>query len=305
MLLPGSLASAQEADTPVFRAGSSLVRVDVQVIGRGGRVLGDLQAEDFAIYDEGQAREIAHFGRESEPLDLLLLLDVSGSMRRSIERMAETARLALRQLHPDDRVGVMLFARQIEVWEEFTKDFALVSDGMKDAVKERGLGTGTAINEGLLAAARHMGAQPVRGRRAILIVTDNMGLNYRVSDEQVLRALYAADSVLNAILIGKQKHPDPAPRGAVLNPDFTPPDVFKLAEESGGEALEAGKIGETFAQMIERIRARYSLHYAPPEDLGESSFRRIRVELTPQARRRHSSARIRARAGYYPGRMLR
>ena len=53
-----------------------------------------------------------------------------------------------------------------------------------------------------------MRTQPRRqARRAVLIVTDNQSLNYMVPDDDVLRALYGADTVLNAILIGKQKPP--------------------------------------------------------------------------------------------------
>jgi hypothetical protein len=102
-------------------------------------------------------------------------------------------------------------------------------------------------------------------------------------------------------LVGKQKRPEPAKPGQYVNPDFTPSDVFKLAEQTGGEAMEAGKIGESFRNIIERIRARYSIQYeAPPSEPG--AFHRIRVELTPEARRHHRDAVVQARAGYYAAR---
>ncbi len=264
---------------------------------RGGRVIPDLTEQDFAVFDENQPAKIVHFGRESEPLDLLLLLDVSGSMRHSLEQMAITARLALKQLYTGDRVGVMLFARRAEVREEFTTDFGSVQDEIRDAVRDQTLGSGTAINSSIIAAARYLQDQPVRGRRAILMVTDNMGLNYQVPDSEVIRALYSADTVLNAIVVGRGNRPEPPKAGRYVNPDFTPPDVFKVAEESGGEAMLAGRIGDSFEQMIERIRARYNLQYPAPE-APAGALRHIRVELTPQARKRHSDAVIRARAGY-------
>jgi VWFA-related protein len=295
ILLLAATASAQE---PVFRAGVSLVKVDAQVTDRRGRVIRDLAKEDFQLFDENQPQKIEYFGRESEPLDLLLLLDVSGSMHRSLDEMAATARLALKQLYTDDRVAVMLFARNAEVREPFTSDFGAVQEEIRDAVRAKNLGAGTAINESIIKAAQYVSKQPVKGRRAILIVTDNLSLNYKVTDEDVIRELYAADAVLNAILIGKQKRPDPPRPGAYVNPDFTPSDVFKLAERTGGEAVESRKAGESFQQMIERIRARYSLQYPAPA-ASPGGFRRIRVELSPEARRRHPGAVVRARAGYY------
>src|SRR5207248_9503793 len=105
-------------------------------------------------------------------------------------------------------------------------------------------------------------------------------------------------TVLNAIVVRKGKPPEPLKPGRYHNPDFTPPDVFKLSEQSGGEAMHSGKIGETFQEMIERIRARYNIQYqAPPAEPG--SFRHVAVQLSSTARRRHPEAVVRARAGQY------
>ncbi len=298
MVLP---AAAQEPGAPVFRAGVSLVKVDAQVVDRRGRVIEDLTAADFRVYDEGRPREIAHFGRESEPLDLVLLLDVSGSMHRALQEMAGAAQAALGALTAGDRVALMLFARSAALREPFTDDFAALQSGMRSAVADRGLGSGTAINSAIIDAAGYLVREGRNARRAVLIVTDNRSLNYKVPDEDVLRALYGGDAVLNAILIGKQRRPDPLPEGAYVNPDFTPSDVFKLAGETGGEALEARRPGESFQQMIERIRARYGLHYEAPA-ATPGAFRRITVELAPEALKRYPGAAVRARAGYYAAR---
>ena len=267
---------------------------------RNGRAITGLAAEDFRVFDDGRPQRIAYFGHESDPLDLVLLLDVSGSMHRHLEEMAATARAALAQLHDGDRVGVMLFAREAQVRQELTADFGRVEREMRDAVRDRSLGSGTAINAAVLAAAKYAGGQERRGRRAVLIVTDNLSLNYQVPDDLVIRGLLDADAVLNAILIGKQRRPDAPRRGSYVNPDFTPSDVFKLAAETGGEALESGRLGESFRQMIERIRARYDIQYNAPES-APGVFHRVTVELTAEARKKHAGAVVRARGGYYSG----
>ena len=43
------------------------------------------------------------------------------------------------------------------------------------------------------------------------------------------------------------------------NPDFTPANVFRIAEQTGGEVLRADKAGVRFQEMLEHIRVRYSL----------------------------------------------
>ncbi len=286
------------AQEPLFRAGVTLVRVDAQVSTPKGQTVEGLTAEDFQLFDNDQRQKIVYFGHETEPIDLMLLLDVSGSMHRSLEQMAAAAQTALGQLHSDDRVAVMLFARHAKVREEFTTSIPQIQDEIRNAVRDQTLGSGTVINGSIIAAAEYIARQPVRGRRAILILTDNQSLNYQVPDERVVEALWQADTVLNAIVVGKLRRPDAPKAGVRLNPDFTPSDVWKLAGESGGEAVEAARVGESFRQMIERIRARYYLQYEAPQ-AGQGTLRRVRVELSPGALQRYPKAIIRARTGYY------
>ncbi len=268
------------------------------MVDREGRNITGLEQRDFQIFDNGQPQKIAYFARESEPLDLLLLLDVSGSMSRSLEQLAATAEGALAQLHSGDRAGLMLFARHVKVSEPFTSDFASVVMGIREGVRDPSLGSGTAINSAIVSAALYLQKELARGRRAILIVTDNQSLNYQVPDEEVLRQLFAADAVLNGMVIGKRKRSAPARPGAYVNPDFTPSDVFRVSERSGGEAIEASKPGEALGRMIERIRARYGMQYVAPAS-QPGVFHEIRVELSPEARNRYPSAKVRARSGYY------
>jgi Ca-activated chloride channel family protein len=290
---------------PTFQTGVTWVRVDVQV-GDKNRTLSGLTREDFVVYDEGRPQEIGYFGHDSEPLDLLLLLDVSGSMRRYLEQMAATAKEALRQLHPGDRVGVMLFSRRAEVHQDLTADFAQVEQGLQEAVRVTDLGSGTRINPAILSAAAHLASQPAAaagsaaprpGRRAVLIVTDNLSLNYLAPDEKAIESLLSADAVLNAIVVGRGERPKPPRPGEYVNPDFTPADVFRIAEDTGGEAVKAQRADVSFRDMIERIRTRYNIQYRAPEGTA-GTFRGIRVDLSPDARRRHPRAWVRARSGY-------
>ncbi len=282
----------------MFRATTSWVRVDVQA-GEKRRVLSGLTKDDFVVYDEGQPQRVLYFGRESEPLDVLLLLDVSGSMRQYLEQMANNAGQALAALHDGDRVGVMLFSRRTKLEEELTDSRAQVIERLKQAVRIDSLGSGTRINPAILDAAAYLARQgAAKGRRAILMVTDNASLNYQSPDGKAIEALLGADTVLNAIVVGKGERPKPVGPGVYVNPDFTPSDVFHIAEETGGEAVKASHAGVSFRDMMESIRTRYNIQYSAPESAAAGGFRRIRVELSPEARRRHPGAWVRARSGY-------
>ena len=106
-------------------------------------------------------------------------------------------------------------------------------------------------------------------------------------------------SVLNALIVRKGPKPPVVRSTGYTNPDFAPPDVSKIAGRTGGVAVErAGQVGDVFQKIIERIRSRYFVQYtAPAAEAG--AFRHIRVELTPDARRRRPEAVVRAREGYY------
>jgi len=272
--------------------------VDAQVV-EGTDVVKDLKQEDFSVFDEKQPQKILYFGRDAEPVSLLLLLDVSGSMKKYVDQVASVARDSLRYLKPGDKVAVMVFAKGTMVRRDFTGDFDAVAREIKAANWEERLGSGTAINDAIVDASKYIRETAGEtGRRSILILTDNLGLNYKNPDDKVIQGLYEADAVLNAMVVGKGERPAPVRPGHYVNPDFTPPDVFHIADETGGEAVKVGRAATTFPEMIERIRTRYSLQYHTPEG-GVSGFRSIRVELTAMAKIRHPNAEIRARKGYF------
>lgn len=301
-------APEPQGQTPTFRTGVAQVRLDVQVV-EGKEIVRGLDKSDFVVYDNGVEQPLTYFGREPAHVRLLLLLDVSGSMKKHLQLMATTARQAMHYMRFGDRVGIMLFSRDTKVREEFTTDLGEVTREIQDSVWDENMGAGTAINASLLSAAGYMrsyseqedGAEQAHEHRAVLIVTDNLSLNYKTPDEEVLRALYENDTVLNAIVMGKGERPGAAPPGRVRNPDFSPSDVFYLSEQSGGEAVKAERADAAFPEMIERIRTRYTLLYSPPP-ARPAEFRRVRVELTPATRKLYPKAIVRCRAGYYASR---
>jgi hypothetical protein len=111
--------------------------------------------------------------------------------------------------------------------------------------------------------------------------------------------MHASDAVVNGIIVGKAERPERGVSGGTYrNPDFTTPDIFLIAEQTGGEAIKADKAGRAFSTMIERIRSRYSLHYNVPSGAVAGSFRKVEVKLTPEARQRYPRAELRHRPGY-------
>ena len=288
-----------DAETgPTFKTGVSDVRVDVQVTN-GDKLIQDLSKSDFSVSDEGQPQSIVSFAHGDEPLNLILLLDVSGSMQKYIDQISLEAREALDHLRPGDRVALMVFAKSTALAQDFSDNLAETARNIGGAVKDWDVGSSTMINSAVLDAAHYMdlNAGPA-GRRAILILTDNLSTSYRLTDGQVIRELNKADTVMNAIVTGRAIRPLPLAAGTQSNPDLTPANVYDLAERTGGEWVKAENAGDSFKDMIERIRSRYMLAYHEP-DASPGTFRHITVTLDDAARKRYPGAELHSRSGYY------
>jgi VWFA-related protein len=296
---PAPIASDQPAEeTAIFKTGVSDVRVDVQVT-QGDKLVQDLEKSNFSVTDEGQAQSIVSFAHGDEPVNLIVLLDISGSMQKYIDQISMEAREALDHLRPGDRVALMVFAKTTAVAQGFSDNLAETARNIGGAVKDWDVGSSTMINSAVMDAAHYMEkhAGP-SGRRAILILTDNLSTSYRLTDGQVIRELEKADTVFNAIITGRAIRPAALAPGKVTNPDYTPANVYDLAEKTGGEWVKAENAGDSFRDMIERIRSRYMLAYHAPE-AQPGTFRHITVTLDDAARKRYPGAELHSRSGYY------
>jgi len=292
-------AQDAEGDPVIFKTGVADVRLDVQVT-EGPNLIKDLTKNDFVVTDEQQPQTIVSFSHGDEPLNLILLLDISGSMEQYIDQISQTARESLNHLRPGDRVAIMVFAKKTAVHQGFSDNLAETARQIGSAVTNWDVGSTTQINSAVMDAAQYMmkHAGP-SGRRAILILTDNLSMSFQLTDGQVIRELNKADTVFNAIVTGHAIRPDlPGPRALSHDPDLTPANVFHLAEETGGEWTKAGDATATFAAMIERIRSRYMLAYHEPDSTA-GTFRHVTVSLSPEAHKRYPSAELHTRSGYY------
>jgi VWFA-related protein len=290
-------ASLWPDDSPQFTGGVTLVHVDVQVNNGGGNLATGLTQSDFRVFDNGAEQKIVAFGAEEQPLDLVLLFDVSGSMRVAVRQVAEVGREAMGQLRSGDRVAVMTFASDSHLIRPFTDDRSLVERSLLDLERGRFFGN-THIDDGIYeAAGLFFGLrdddQPGR-RHAVLVLTDNHGGGRRKT-QAAIDNLWEADATLSGLVT-----PVHVAAGFRWEEDRTDlhGGIERSVEASGGEMLAAGNIGTTYPMMIRRLRRRYSLYYRLPDGASDSA-RAVRVELSPDTRRLYTGAVVLARTGYF------
>jgi VWFA-related protein len=321
------------ADDAVFRSDVALVRVDAQVLDRSNRAITGLRAEDFVLRDEGQVQPIRNFASENMPVDVLLLLDVSGSMRPHLQRISEAAGQALRVLREGDRVGIMVFDRYTRIRLPLRPQRQDVERELHRLLREESFNGGTDITRGLLDAAAYIGREGRRdARRAIVIVTDDETERER-DEDRVSNALLRADAVLSALLApdamryrsGRQYPPGGGtwpgnggglggPLGGIILGRRGPyggrgggpsmgsrthsAGTAEIAHRSGGDSVP---VDDAYALQttLERIRQRYALYFYLPAGVRQGQQRSISVELSAAALRRNPYAEVRYRREYY------
>jgi VWFA-related protein len=290
------ICSAQEA--PTFRSDVALVRVDAEVTN-GTKTLNGFRKEDFIVKDKGQPQQILYFSREQVPLDVILLFDISGSMRPNVERVAASAHTALAELHPGDRVAIMTFHRSSRIVAPLSEDLAAVERTINDKVVDGRFGGGTRLLAGVDDAAKYFLEQPRNERRrAVVILTDNYGQRSR-QGSTVVHRLWEADASLSGLIIRRPGDQVVNTVAMAMNPLILAlrEGMEGVAERTGGDTLKADNAGEDFREMMRRIRQRYSLYYAMPQGKpGEQ--RMVKVELSSEALSNYPKARVRAPKGY-------
>src|SRR5205807_10158293 len=145
-LLAATTVAQQREPDEVIKVNTDLVVFDAQVIDKKSkRIIGDLTRDDFEITDNGVKQQISYFSRDELPLSIILLIDVSRSVRPILHDIRDGALNALKHLKPDDQVAVMAFASETKLAEDFTKDRALVLRKTDEATATDVLGNATFV----------------------------------------------------------------------------------------------------------------------------------------------------------------
>lgn len=324
----GCLWTARADDPVVFRSDVALVRVDAQVVDRSNRTIQGLGPRDFVLRESGKFQNIQSVDSENLPIDLVLLLDVSASMRPHIQRVSNASHDALRQMRDEDRIAIMVFDRASRVRMGFRSSREAERE-LERVLQDETFRGGTDITLGMYDAADMLRREGRReARKAIIIVTDDETERNRDVDG-VSRALSQADAVLSALIApdamrgrygnGGGRYPGggypggggglggiilgrprgyPGGGGGQMGPHTQSAGTREIALRSGGDSMP---VDDTYAlqDTLTRIRQRYALHFSLPEGVRPGEERYITVELADAIRNRYPGAEVRYRQSYF------
>ena len=336
----GILATAAvflRADDPVFKSDVALSRVDAQVVDRNGRAIADLQVRDFVLRVDGKVTPIKNFDSENMPIDILLLLDVSGSMGPHVQRIADAAQQALNVLAEHDRIAIMVFDTRTRERLPFTDSRSEVTGELRHLVRSESFNGGTRITSAMIDAAQYVQRHArADARRAVVILTDDETQDSE-DEPRVESALRRANAVLS-FLQAPYEPPQMTNRGpggrrggggiglgipgigfpgsgggwpgstgrtpgggggGGYDPSHTA-GTDTIAHDSGGDTMSIND-ASALEDTLSRLRQRYALHFYLAEEAQAKSDHNIRVDLSTEARIRFPDAEIRSRQVFMSG----
>jgi Ca-activated chloride channel family protein len=327
-----SSTAAGLAGNAAIRSHVTLVQVACTVTTPDGTQVRGLTQEDFHLFEDGAAQEIASFDASATPANIALVLDVSPSIFRELEEMRAAAHSLAANLSPADQIAVVSFSSEAHLLLPFSTDRALLDR----AIRSKNLAGVENSSESNIYESVFLTAQELfrgrTGRKAIVLLTDGqdsgLGLTWdpssaqpheggessRLSFDDVARELGADGIALfivstenrpramtpawlethrNEMLVNRDSRREQMPHYTLY--------LAELARRVGGQLYflrEIGNLSEIYRRIALTISAEYTLGYYPSSGTARPGWRSLRVELSGDAKAPLGS-KLTHRSSYY------
>ena len=278
-------ASPFDVRTP---AGASLARVQARVTDRTGRAVTGLTAKDFTLTEGGVERPVREVTATTAPFNLVLLLDVSGSVEERIDFIRKAALAFLNTAGPQDRIAIVSFHDDVQVVSEFTSDRRVLTERIKDIQA----GGATALYDALGYSLVHV-LRPLRGERTgVVVLSDGDDNRSFLSFGTVLDAVYETGAIIFPLYVPSGLIPSSSAPAATATLDPTRTRFLeltsraheegqRLAEVSGGTYYPITRLEQlqrAYDDVAAQLRTAYTITYEA--GAGPRPDARVRVKVS-------------------------
>lgn len=273
-----------------FRASVDVVRIDALVL-QNGRPAAGLTAGDFIVTDNGVPQTVTVRPLARQPIDAVIALDTSDSVRGpALERLRAAAAALVDQLTREDRATLVTFSHIVTLGPR-----ELASDALAPSLQGLAADGGTALVDAVTSA---LAWATGRERSMLLLVfSDGRDTASWTRSEQALALARTSHAVVDAVVAGDLLPTSTARigRGGFLEqPTADERLLADLAALTGGRVRDGaagGGLARAFREALEQFRARYEITYTASDKAPGWHAIEVRV---PGRR----SATVHARRGY-------
>ena len=295
-LMFGSPAPAQNQDQSVIRVGVNLVLLDATVKTKSGQIMADLKKEDFEVREDGVAQKIDVFSRDALPINVALVLDLSDSIGPFLGPLRDAANTALAALKPDDEVALFTFSTEAQLRVPFTTDKTEIAN----QINSFHAGGATNINDGIFLASQYLLKLPPKGRRVIILISDDVGTDAGgQGTHDIVTEAIAADAVLYNLKIPGYNPPQTLFAASMI-PGLV--NIRKVTDETGGEIFnvqDVAHLDTVFRALIERIKTRYTLGYYTNATAALGKPHKLDVRLASSFGKKNRDYIVLSKSGFY------
>jgi VWFA-related protein len=248
------------------------------IVTANGQFVRGLRQQDFQVFEDGVPQPIASLVTEDAPLDLVLAVDISGSMEGSLDRVKPAVKQLLSKLRRGDAVTLIGFNDTTFIVAEREKD----QQTRESAVELLTPWGGTAFYDATVRALDLVSRE--WGRKGVVLFSDGDDRDSLTSRAAALARVQASDAMLYTIGFGAGAT---VPRLRTSLEDY--------ARSTGGRASFPQQVQELdgiFTQIVAELSNQYILSYSPTNPTQDGRWRNIRVQV------RKGNYDIRARQGY-------
>jgi len=259
------------------RVNVEAIQVTVTVSDDAGRFVAGIPRPSFRVFEDGKPQPITYFASEDVPLELIVAVDISGSMTTSMPKLKKAVKEFLVAVPPKDQVSLLGFNDSVFALTRKTTD---PQDRVK-AVDRLAPWGATALYDVIVRAVDMLGKQV--GRKALVVFSDGEDQGSHVSIDDVERKLQASDVTLYMIAQG---------RG--ISQDYLKKTMQRLTVPTGGRTFTTDSVDQlhsAFEELLDELSNQYLLGYQPTNPKRDDTWREIRVQVD-------GHPNVRARQGY-------
>lgn len=286
----------------VIRIESELVTLNASAVNTIGQPITNLRETEFLLYEDGIEQEIVHFQSVNTPFNLVLLIDLSGSLKERLKLIRKSAWSFIQATRPEDKVAIITFSGSARLICPLTNDRELLRQKIESIKDADG---GTNFYDALERSLLWLLQQAQSERNSIVIMTDGVdnalpgvpGRGSLVGFNELLAKIQESDTIVFPIYINTEEEVINETGLDVSEAYYLSREQLKtLSDATGGSIFYANRLEDLsgcYEKVAAELRTIYSLGYYPTNSAHDGGFRKIRLKV------KKDNVKVKTRRGYY------
>jgi Ca-activated chloride channel family protein len=256
---------------------SNLVNVSVLVEDQNGDPIGQLQKDNFRVYDDGVQQAVTNFAAVKAPMTICMLIEFSNEWWPLLYQALESSYDFLNFMQPNDWVAAVSFDLKPHILTDFTHNRSQVEGALQQLVFP-GFSEDS-LYDSLAFVINRMKA--IQGRKAILAIVSGFDTMSKLNYDQMLKIAKSSStpiypvSILEWIAVRM-------PGGYNIDYWQARNSLTYIAKYSGGQAYFPrfeGELPGIYQQIAGQLRTQYSLGFMPTDPGTNGKYHKLKVAL--------------------------